>query len=153
MRLTILLVIVFLTSGCATQPSEISATYVSPIKYSKYDCDQIGMEMDYVSKRTVELYQSLNKKADNDTTQMAVGMILFWPTLFFLEGGDGPEATEYANLKGEFKALHQVAIEKKCEMVLALQSPEEIIAAKELAKQTGPEAQAQADAMQAESDK
>ena len=27
---------------------------------------------------------------------MGVGLILFWPTLFFREGGDGPEAAEYA---------------------------------------------------------
>ena len=45
MRFTFLIAIVFLTSGCATQPTEISSTYVSPIKYSKYDCDQVGMEM------------------------------------------------------------------------------------------------------------
>jgi hypothetical protein len=42
------------------------------------------------------LYASLKKKADNDTAQMTVGMLLLWPTLFFLEGGDGPEASEYS---------------------------------------------------------
>lgn len=45
---------------------------------------------------------------------MAVGMILFWPTLFFLEGGDGPEAAEYSRLKGEKGALEKIAVQKEC---------------------------------------
>ena len=47
---------------------------------------------------------------------MAIGLVLFWPTLFFLEGGDGPEAAEYARLKGEVDALEGVAIQKQCDM-------------------------------------
>ncbi len=45
---------------------------------------------------------------------MGVGLVLFWPTLFFLEGGDGPEAAEYARLKGERDAIEKVSIQKKC---------------------------------------
>ena len=72
------------------------------------------MEMERVTDRANELHGTLKKKADNDTAQMAVGMLLFWPTLFFLEGGDGPEATEYSHLKGERDALEKVAVEKQC---------------------------------------
>lgn len=42
-----------------------------------------------------------------------VGLILFWPALFFIDG-DGPEANEYARLKGEHEALQKASIEKKC---------------------------------------
>ena len=52
-------------------------------------------------------------------------MVLFWPTLFFLEGGDGPEASEYTQLKGEFEALRTNSVQKKCE-IDAL-SPEEVL--------------------------
>ena len=45
---------------------------------------------------------------------MGVGLILFWPTLFFLEGGDGPEAAEYARMKGEIDALETISIQKNC---------------------------------------
>ena len=113
--------------GCATSPDELGATYVSPIKYKKYDCEQTIMEMDYVAKRTTSLYQSLKKKADNDAAQMGIGLVLFWPTLFFLEGGDGPEALEYSNLKGEFEALRIAAVQKKCDVESFPKSPEEII--------------------------
>ena len=45
---------------------------------------------------------------------MAFG-ILFWPALFFLEGGDGPEAAEYAQLKGQYEALRTLAVQRKIE--------------------------------------
>jgi hypothetical protein len=101
-------------AGCASSPDEMNATYVSPLKYKSYDCDQIAMEMDYVGNETTKLYTQLKKKSSNDDTQMAVGMILFWPTLFFLEGGDGPAASQYSQMKGEFEALRKASTMKKC---------------------------------------
>ncbi|HWQ94584.1 MAG TPA: hypothetical protein VN418_03670 [Gammaproteobacteria bacterium] len=93
----------------------MQTAYVSPLQYKDYDCTQIAGELERVSRRANELYGSLKTKSDNDNTQMAVGMLLLWPTLFFLEGGDGPEAVEYSRLKGERDALEKVAIQKKCD--------------------------------------
>ena len=84
--------------GCATGASEISASYVSPAKYSGYDCDQINLERDSIERRV-----------------NGVGMVLFWPALFFLKG-DSPEAAEYARMKGEYEAIQSVAIQKKCDI-------------------------------------
>ena len=125
-----------LVFGCASQPEEIQSTYVSPLTYRDYDCDQIALEMDHVSRRTDELYAQLKKKADNDAAQMGVGLVLFWPTLFFLEGGDGPEATEYARLKGTYEALHTNAVQKKCVLASLPPSPQEIIEEKKLEEKT-----------------
>ena len=102
-------------SGCASSPDKMASAYVSPIQYQDYDCKQVGAELTRVSRRAQELYGQLDKTASNDAAQMAVGMVLFWPALFFLEGGDGPEAAEYARLKGERDALKQVAIQKHCD--------------------------------------
>jgi len=41
--------------------------------------------------------------------------VLFWPALFFLEGGDDYRAGEYARLKGERLALEDAAVMKKCD--------------------------------------
>jgi len=101
--------------GCASSPDQIQTSYVSPLQYKNYDCDQIAGELERVSRRTNELYGSLKKTSDNDNAQMAAGMILFWPALFFLEGGDGPAAAEYGRLKGERDALEKVVIQKKCD--------------------------------------
>lgn len=103
-----------LAAGCATQPNKIAAVYVSPVQYQSYSCNQVEAEMERVSRRANVLQASLKKTADADAAQMGVGLILFWPTLFFLEGGDGPEAQEFARLKGEKEALEKVAVQKEC---------------------------------------
>jgi len=111
----LLMVLIFmLMLGCATAPKKITATYVSPTIYKDYSCEQITQELERVNRRANELYNSLNKEANADKAQMTVGMLLFWPALLFLEGGDGPEATEYARLKGEREALNKMAIQKGC---------------------------------------
>jgi hypothetical protein len=101
-------------SACATEPGDISARYVSDLQYQNFDCNQIAAETARVQRRVNNLYASLEDEAGADEAQMAVGLILFWPALFFLEGGDGPEAAEYAQLKGEAEALERVAIAKRC---------------------------------------
>ena len=101
-------------AGCASDPGKISTQYVSELQYQSYTCNQLAMESRRVSARTSELYGRVKKLADNDQAQMAVGLILLWPTLFFLEGGDGPEAAEYGRLKGEAEAIERAAITKNC---------------------------------------
>ena len=108
-------------AACASSPDKIQTSYVSPMQYRDYDCDQIAGEQERISRRVNALYGSLKKTADSDTAQMAVGMVLFWPALFFLEGGDGPEAAEYSQLKGERDALDKVAIQKKCNAAIVTQ--------------------------------
>ena len=106
-------------AGCATQPDKIGAAYVSPLKYKDYDCDMIALERASVERKTNQLHHKLEKEANKDAGQMAVGMVLFWPALFFLEGGDGPEAAEYAQLKGEYVALEDTSVVKKCQLDFA----------------------------------
>jgi hypothetical protein len=123
-------------TACASNPDKIDAAYVSPLKYKDYDCDQIAMEMDYVGQRTTKLYARLKKERGKDNAQMGVGLLLFWPALFFLEGGDGPEAAEYSQLKGEYEALRENSVQKKCS--ITSKSPEELM--KEAAEQEKAEA-------------
>ncbi len=125
MKTAILFSITIALVSCASNPDSIDAAYVSPLKYAAYDCNQIGLELGYVGQRTNTLYSNLRQKRKTDNWQMGVGLILFWPTLFALEGGDGADAAEYAQLKGEFEALRQNSVEKRCN--LALQSPDEIL--------------------------
>ena len=103
-----------LLSACATHPDKMQAAYVSPIEYQNYSCEQLSMEMRYVSQRANELYGALDKEAGNDTAQMTIGLILFWPALFFLEGGYDVRAAEYSRLKGQREALERAAMQKQC---------------------------------------
>jgi len=101
-----------LLSGCATAPENIGARYVSPAQYSSYDCDQIQQELQRVEGRVSQVSGQQQKKASSDQIAMGVGIVLFWPALFFLAGNDQKE--ELSSLKGTYDALAQAAIQKKC---------------------------------------
>ncbi|WP_173982722.1 metal ABC transporter ATP-binding protein [Magnetospirillum sp. SS-4] len=116
MRKLIASFMVFTTVGCASQPDKIATSYISPVQYQSHSCSEISGEMQRVTRRANELHGSLEKLADNDAAQMGVGLALFWPALFFLEGGDGAEAAEYGRLKGERDALEQAGIQKACNL-------------------------------------
>ena len=102
-------------AGCASQPDKLSATYADPSLYRGYDCDQIRGQLIGHNRRLATLKGDLEDEADADAWQMGLGLIILWPTLFWLEGGDSAEAAEYQQLKGEVDALQQVFIEKKCD--------------------------------------
>ena len=47
---------------------------------------------------------------------MGVGLVLFWPALFAL-GGTKEQEADFARLKGEYDAVQQTMIAKKCATV------------------------------------
>lgn len=81
-RVGFLAEIIFVLSNCATKRTEIEPQYVSHLQYTDFDCDQISEELQRISVRSDLLFHRLDKTASTDETQMAVRMILFWPTLF-----------------------------------------------------------------------
>ncbi len=113
MKKFILLAGVIALAGCASHTNEIAASYISPLEYESYSCKQISAEMARVSRKANQLAHDVNKNADGDATAMGLGLILFWPSLFFIDG-DTPQAQEYAELKGRFNALEDAAIQKNC---------------------------------------
>jgi len=66
-----------------------------------------------ISTKVNQMTGKLDKNAETDNVVTGVGVVLFWPALFFL-GGTKEEEAEFARLKGEYQALEQVAVEKKC---------------------------------------
>lgn len=112
----------YLLSGCATSSKDISATYVSPMQYQGYDCQQIRMEMQRVVGRVNQISGRLDEASNNDKLLVGVGLVLFWPALFALGGTKGQEQ-ELSRLKGEYDALSQAAIEKKCSGVTQEAAP------------------------------
>ena len=105
-------------SGCATASKDIAASYISPMQYQSYDCDQITGEVQRVQARVSQLGGRLDEAAANDKALAGVGIVLFWPALFAL-GGTKQQEAEYARLKGEYDAIQQAAIAKKCSGAIA----------------------------------
>jgi hypothetical protein len=106
--------ILFIVASCATSPDKIMSNYVSPLKYRDYTCDEISMVQQDVERKVGRLKNKLQNDATADRNQAIVGTLLFWPAYFWLEGGDSAEAGEYAQLKGEYDALEDAAVAKKC---------------------------------------
>ena len=100
-------------AGCAKGPDKISATYVSPIGYQHYSCEQIAQEGARLSAKASELTGVQQKKAQNDAVAMGVGLVLFWPALFMVRGDDEKTA-ELARVRGEMEAIQQASIAKNC---------------------------------------
>lgn len=101
------------TAGCATASKDIAASYTSPVMYQAYDCQQIAAETVRIQARVTQLGGRLDEAASHDKAIAGVGAIIFWPALFALGGTKSQEA-EYANLKGQYDAVQQAAVEKKC---------------------------------------
>jgi hypothetical protein len=99
--------------GCASTSDEVGSIYVSPLTYQSYNCQQIGQEAERVSRRAAEIAGVQDSKATSDAVMTGVGLVLFWPSLFFIKG-DGQSAAELGRLKGEFETLEKVSIEKNC---------------------------------------
>lgn len=63
-----------------------------------------------------------DQQAGQDTAAMAVGLIVFWPAMFFARG-DGAKAAEVARLKGEMKAIEDASKAKGCGIQFAPITP------------------------------
>lgn len=113
--------VVALSVGCASGSKEIKATYVSPMTYDAYSCQQLIQETQRLQGRISSVAGDVDQKASGDRVKMGVGLVLFWPTLLFLKG-DGPEAQEYARLKGEHQALEESYVRKNCSNLIAEQN-------------------------------
>lgn len=101
-----------IVSACATHPNDIQASYVSPMTYSAYTCDQIREENLRVTARVNEVTGAQRSRANRDTAAMTVGLVLFWPALFFMANGD--QKDELSRLKGEYDALQLAGTQKQC---------------------------------------
>lgn len=110
--------------SCASRPENISASYVSPLEYQPYNCNQIRQEMMRVSRRVSEIAGVQEDQATKDTVALGVGLVLFWPALFFMIGKDQHE--ELARLKGEYEALEKVAIQKECDVSKEIEAAREL---------------------------
>ena len=108
--------------GCASSSQEISASYVSPVMYQQYSCQQLALEAQSVTARAGIVSGAQDQKRSNDGLATAAAVVVFWPAAFFV-GGNGQTAAELAQLKGQMVAIEQAAIAKKCAVQVQGASP------------------------------
>jgi hypothetical protein len=109
-RHTILVVIVLLAlSGCLnmpTPPSQITSAYTSDLRYEDFNCRKLANEIDSLARRENQLVTSQEQRIKSSKVQA------FW---WGVGEGDGIEASELANVRGEKEAVRKAMGNKSCE--------------------------------------
>ena len=93
--------------GCLNMPtavSRITGSYISGLQYESYDCDRLAIEMDSLARRENQLVAAQEQRIKTSKMQA------FW---YGIGQGDGIEASELANVRGEKEAVRRVS-EKNC---------------------------------------
>ena len=97
-----------LLSGCMnmpTPPSQITSSYTSGLRYMDFDCPTLSVEMDSLARRQNQLVIAQEQRIKTSKTQA------FW---YGYGQGDGIEASELANVKGEKEAVRTAMEKKNC---------------------------------------
>lgn len=95
-------------TGCmnlATKPSEITGSYTSDLRYQQYTCDQLGHEVNSLARRENQLVTAQEQRRKSGKVQA------FW---LGYGTGDGIEAAELANVRGEKEAVRRAFDMKSC---------------------------------------
>jgi len=111
-KITTAITVAAMLAGCATQPEQIPAAYVSPAIYQDMNCRMLNAEAQRVNGALVQATGQQKAAADSDAGMTAVALVLFWPAAFFING-KGDDAT-LARLKGEAQAIQGAAVRKSC---------------------------------------
>lgn len=101
--------------GCAKSSGSVTAAYVSPYQYESWTCWQLADEAARVNARAMQASGIQDEKATRDAVVTTVGVVIFWPALFFI-GGNDQQTAELAQLRGQAEAIEQSARHKQCGM-------------------------------------
>jgi hypothetical protein len=99
--------------GCASKSSEIAPSYVSPMMYQSFTCQQLAAEATRVSAAAATAAGQQDSQVTKDAVATTVGVVIFWPALLLI-GGDKQNAAQLAQLKGQMDAIEQTSIQKNC---------------------------------------
>ena len=92
------------------------------MQFKGCDCEQLTSEAQRLQVHSTQLGARIDQAASTDTALVGVGLILFRPALFVLGGTKAQEA-EYARLNGEYDAVVQSGVVKKCPGMLVYAVP------------------------------
>ena len=86
-----------------TPTSQITGSYTSDLKYEQYDCERLAVELNALARRENQLVIAQEQRIKTSQVQA------FW---WGFGTGDGIEASELANVRGEKEAV-KTAMERK----------------------------------------
>jgi hypothetical protein len=95
--------------GCMNMPtptSQITGSYTSGLRYEDYPCPRLAVELDSLARRENQLVLAQEQRIKTSQTQA------FW---YGVGQGDGIEASELANVRGEKEAIRKAMDAKTCQ--------------------------------------
>lgn len=99
---------VLILNACTNMPtptSQITGSYTSGLHYENYTCDILAVEINALSRRENQLIIAQEQRIKSSETQA------FW---WGYGKGDGMEAAELANVRGEKEAVLRAMERKSC---------------------------------------
>jgi hypothetical protein len=94
--------------GCLNMPtptSQITGSYTSGLRYESFECSRLSAELDSLARRENQLVIAQEQRIKTSQTQA------FW---WGFGQGDGVEASELANVRGEKEAVRSAIEAKGC---------------------------------------
>jgi hypothetical protein len=99
-------------ASCAAPSDQISASYVSPLRYTNMSCRELMYELNVVSGQIAATSMAQDRQSSNDAAAMTVAALAFWPAIFLVGNHDSSSAL--SSMKGDFNALQGAAIRNGC---------------------------------------
>ena len=96
-------------AGCLNMPTptaQITGSYTSGLRYEDFDCTRLAVELDSLARRENQLVIAQEQRIKTSQVQG------FW---WGFGQGDGIEASELANVRGEKEAVRNAIAGKGCE--------------------------------------
>ncbi|MGL4666692.1 MAG: hypothetical protein ACRCWR_02030 [Saezia sp.] len=106
-KLSIVVAATLAVSGCFNLPTpseQITGSYVSEQKYVSFTCEALATELGSLARRENQLVTAQDTRRSGSMAQA------FWVGV---GNGDGLEASELANVRGEKEAVRR-AIDQRC---------------------------------------
>ena len=133
----ILITFLVLITGCTTAKKayEVDPAYVSSSAYENRSCKELLILAEEIKQQTPTLERRVNETRKKDKVKEQVGLWLFWPSYFFMEG-NAEEQTDLALARGNLNAIRTAALKNECNTQEAIQITTQITAVKEPKKKT-----------------
>ena len=96
-----------------TPPAQITGAYVSGFRYQSYTCPQLAADEDSLARRENQLVAAQQQRIKSSEVQA------FW---LGYGQGDGVEASELADVRGEREAVRRAMESKGCVQVPTVQA-------------------------------
>ena len=116
-----------LLAGCAPSAKELGATYVSPLRFKDYSCEDLHSEALHILEEIAHLGGAIDKSA-SETNQLTTAGVVLSPFTFGLSGlataykskdwhKDGSDIVAFSQMKGNYAAVVEAAKRKGCEEI------------------------------------